>query len=134
MRIYRHLIFWVACYLVAALSYPPHGSFGPPNGVEVDGITKYYEMVGIRSFFHILCQMIFCYPLLYFLVPAFLWKRKYWQFAGMLLLLVGDHFAVEIFYFRIYLQPDHAGAEFLRKFPGPNCQEQCYPELRRTGL
>jgi sensor histidine kinase YesM len=88
MRIYRHLIFWVACYLVAALSYPPHGSFGPPNGIDVDGFTRYYEMVGIRSFFHILCQMIFCYPLLYFIVPVFLWKREYQQFVGMLLLLL----------------------------------------------
>src|ERR1700728_3702876 len=84
----RHLFFWVTCYLVAALSYPPHGAFGQGNGIDVDGVTKYYEMVLIRSFFHLLCQMIFCYPLLYFLVPAFLWKRRYPQFAVMLLLLL----------------------------------------------
>jgi sensor histidine kinase YesM len=84
----RHIFFWVACYLFAAFSYPPHGAFGPGNGVDVDGLLKYYEMVLIRSFFHTLCQMLFCYPFLYFLVPAFLWKGKFATFAGMLLLLL----------------------------------------------
>ena len=87
-RFLRHLVFWVVCFLVAALTYPPHGAFGPGNGVDVDGVFKYYEMVMIRTFFHLLCQMIFCYPFLYFLVPVFLWKRRYPQFAGMLLLLL----------------------------------------------
>jgi sensor histidine kinase YesM len=112
MRIYRHLIFWVACYLVAALSYPPHGSFGPPNGIDVDGITKYYEMVGIRSFFHILCQMIFCYPLLYFLVPVFLWKREYWQFAGMLLLLLAITSLLRFSIFAFIYNPIMRGLNF----------------------
>jgi sensor histidine kinase YesM len=84
----RHLVFWVACFFLAAFTYPPHGAFGPGNGVDVDGIAKYYEMVTIRTFFHILCQMLFCYPFLYFLVPVFLWKRRYPQFSGMLLLLL----------------------------------------------
>src|SRR5277367_4707235 len=84
----RHLYFWVACYLIGVLAYPPHGAFGPGNGIDVDGITKYYEMVLIRSFFHIVCQMLFCYPLLYFAIPVYLWKRRYGAFFGMLLLLL----------------------------------------------
>jgi len=84
----RHLVFWVACFLFAVFSYPPHGAFGPGNGIDVDGVTRYYEMVLIRSLFHFLCQMLFCYPLLYFLVPVYLWKRRYLRFAGMLLLLL----------------------------------------------
>jgi sensor histidine kinase YesM len=70
------------------LSYPPHGTFGSVGGVEVEGIIKYYKMAGIRCFFHFLCQMILCYPLLYYLIPQFLRRKKYGQFIAMLLLLL----------------------------------------------
>jgi len=113
----RHLVFWVACYLVSALTYPPHGAFGPSNGVDVDGVTKYYEMVLIRSFFHLLCQMLFCYPFLYFLVPVFLWKRKYLQFAGMLLLLLAIVSFLRFVLFAFIYNPIMQGLKFYVNSP-----------------
>ena len=85
-RIKRHAVLWIVCYVFLVISYPPQGG-GSVNGIRVDGFIKYYEMVMIRAFFHLLCQMIFCYPLLYFLVPSFFWKKKYKQFICLLLLL-----------------------------------------------
>jgi len=108
----RHLVFWVSCFLLAALTYPPHGAFGPGNGVDVDGVTKYYEMVAIRSFSHLLCQMLFCYPLLYFLVPVFLWKREYPQFAGMLLLLLAITSLLRFTLFAFIYNPIMQGLKF----------------------
>jgi sensor histidine kinase YesM len=69
-------------------SYPPHGTFGSVGGVEVEGIIKYYKMAGVRCFFHFFCQMLLCYPLLYYLIPQFLRRKKYGQFVVLLLLLL----------------------------------------------
>jgi sensor histidine kinase YesM len=113
----RHLVFWIAGFLFLALPYPPHGAFGPGNGVEVDGVTKYYEMVSIRSFFHLLCQMLFCYPLLYFLFPVFLWKRKYPQFAGMLLLLLAITSLLRFAIFAFIYNPIMRGLKFYVNSP-----------------
>jgi sensor histidine kinase YesM len=108
----RQLVFWIAGFLFLALPYPPHGAFGPGNGVDVDGIMKYYEMVGIRSFFHLLCQMLFCYPLLYFIFPGFLWKRRYPQFAGMLLLLLAITSFLRFAIFAFIYNPIMRGLKF----------------------
>ncbi len=108
----RHLVFWVVVSLVAALTYPPHGAFGPGNGIDVDGVTKYYEMVLIRTFFHVQGQMLFCYPLLYFLVPVFFLKRRYLQFAGMLLLLLAIISFVRFVLFAFIYNPIMHGLKF----------------------
>src|ERR1700678_2889944 len=108
----RHLVFWIAGFLFLALPYPPHGAFGPGNGVDVDGITQYYEMVGIRSFFHLLCQMLFCYPLLYFLVPVFLMKGRYLPFAGTLLLLLAITSLLRFAIFAFIYNPIMRGLKF----------------------
>jgi sensor histidine kinase YesM len=84
----RHLALWVGGYIFLAVSYPPHGTFGAVSGLEIEGITRYYKMAAIRCFFHLLCQMILCYPLLYYLVPVFLRKKKYAEFIFLLLLLL----------------------------------------------
>jgi sensor histidine kinase YesM len=85
-RIKRHVALWIVCYTLLIISYPPRGS-GSANGIDSDGFIKFYEMVAIRSLFHLICQMLFSYPLLYFLMPAFFWKKKYLQFICMLLIL-----------------------------------------------
>lgn len=85
-RIKRHIIFWIACYFFMVATAPPKIT-GSLNGISGDGFIRFYEMVSIRIFFHLACQMIFCYPLLYFLVPAYFWKKKYFKFICMFLLL-----------------------------------------------
>src|ERR1700753_245805 len=84
----RHLALWIVGYIVLVVGYPPHGSFGAANGIEIDGVSRYYRMVMIRTFFHFVCQMIFCYPFLYLLVPRYLWTKRYIPFLGLLLLLL----------------------------------------------
>lgn len=83
----RHLFLWIGTYIFLLSTYPPHGSLGAVGGIELEGIARYYEMASIRVFFHLLCQMFFCYPLLYYLVPVFLRQKKYALFTSLLLLL-----------------------------------------------
>jgi sensor histidine kinase YesM len=84
-RIQRHVLLWITCYLFMIIIYPPRGSGNLDLGV--DGFLKFYEMVMIRAFVHLLGQVIFCYPLLYFLMPAFFWKKRYLLFICLLILL-----------------------------------------------
>jgi len=85
-RVKRHLALWIACYLFLVLSHPPHGR-GSAGGIEVEGFITFYKMVSVRAFFHLCCQMIFCYPLLYILMPVFFWNKRLVEFFLMLLLL-----------------------------------------------
>ncbi|MEO6219567.1 MAG: histidine kinase [Ginsengibacter sp.] len=80
------------------ISFPPKGG-GSVNGIGVMGFSRYYEMVFIRTLFHIFCQGLFCYLLMYLLIPVFFWKKKYLQFMGFLILL---WFVVGIFRFIIF--------------------------------
>lgn len=84
MRIKRHVTAWLFCYLFLVVTYPPHG--GGTNGTFT-GFPGFYEMVFIRTFTMILCQMVFCYPLLYFLMPRYFWEKRYVQFIFLLLIL-----------------------------------------------
>ena len=84
----RHLAIWIGGYLFLWLSYPPHGTSGVINGIEIEGISKYYKMAAIRSVFHLVSQMVLCYPLLYFLAPEFLKRKRYALFILLLLLLL----------------------------------------------
>ena len=84
----RHLVLWIGGYIFMLSTYPPHGTSGAVSGIELEGFLRYYKMAGIRVFFHFLCQMILCYPLLYYLVPVFFRKKKYTQFILLVLLLL----------------------------------------------
>ena len=86
-RLKRHYaLLWILFYLYLVIAYPPHGG-GTLNGLEKDGVIKFYEMASIRGVFHLFFQMLFCYPLLYILMPVFFWKKKYVQFVCLVLLL-----------------------------------------------
>jgi sensor histidine kinase YesM len=108
----RHLAFWIGGYLFLVVSYPPHGTSGPINGIEVEGIIQYYKMAAIRSFFHLLCQMIFCYPFLYYLVPEFFRKKKYAQFIVLLLLLLAMTSVLRFVIFSYIYNPIMRGLNF----------------------
>lgn len=84
----RHLVWWIAVWLFLILSFPPSGSFGSLRNLDQDGFGRYYGMATIRTFFALLSQIVFSYVVVYALVPGFLWKKKYWLFIGLLLLLV----------------------------------------------
>ena len=82
----QYALLWILFYLYLVIAYPPHGG-GTLNGLEKDGVIKFYEMASIRGVFHLFFQMLFCYPLLYILMPVFFWKKKYVQFVCLVLLL-----------------------------------------------
>jgi sensor histidine kinase YesM len=84
----RHLVLWIGGYIFMLATYPPHGTSSAVGGIEFEGILRYYKMAGVRVFFHLLCQMILCYPLLYYLGPVFFRKKKYTEFILLLLLLL----------------------------------------------
>jgi sensor histidine kinase YesM len=96
-RIKRHVLLWVSCYLLMVITTPTRGSGA--LDLDTDGFLKFYEMVLIRVFVHLLLQMIFCYPLMYFLMPEFFWKKKYLQFICLLLLLL---IAVALFRYTVF--------------------------------
>ena len=114
-RIKRHAVLWIVCYVFLVISYPPQGA-GSVNGIGADGFIKFYEMVLIRAFFHLLCQMIFCYPLLYFLMPSFFWKKKYKQFIYLLLLL---WIAVAFFRYAVFTYAYNPIMQELKLFKNP---------------
>lgn len=98
----RHIVLWIGCYLLLVLPYPPRGTTSVVgSGLELIGILRFYRMALIRCFFHLSAQMAFCYPFLYYLVPAFFRKKKYGTFFGLLLLLLGlaTGFRFSIFFF-----------------------------------
>lgn len=115
-RIKRHVLLWVICYMFLVISYPPNGS-GSLNGIGTDGFIRFYEMVLIRSFVHLLCQMIFCYPLLYFLMPLFFWKKKYFHFICTLLLL---WIVVSFFRYTIFTYAYNPIMERLKLYVNPS--------------
>ena len=70
-RIWRHIVFWVVYTIVVALIWQvPGRSFG-------------------RNLFHGLLwlpvRMLYCYPLIYWVLPQFLLKAKYIQFAFIII-------------------------------------------------
>jgi sensor histidine kinase YesM len=87
-RIRRHIFFWLGMWIFLIITYPPAGSLGSHHTLVEDGIVRWYGMVTIRCLFFLLSQIVFTYAVLYVLIPASLWKRKYLLFAGLLLLLV----------------------------------------------
>ena len=99
-RLTRHFIYWLLCFVFMVISFPPKGG-GSINGIASMGYQRYYEMVVIRTCFHITCQALFSYLLMYFLVPAFFWKKKYVTFLFSLLIvwLVVALFRFCIFYY-----------------------------------
>ena len=108
----RHLAVWIGGYLLLTLSYPPHGTLGPVGAIEMEGVTKYYKIAGIRCVFHLLCQMALCYPLLFYLIPQFLRKKKYVQFIGAVLLLLALVSAFRFAVFSYVYNPLMRGLNF----------------------
>ena len=106
----RHLALWIGGYILIVLTYPPQN--GNLGGIDQEGFIRYYKMTSIRCFFHFLCQMIFCYPLLYYLVPVFFRKKKYVQFAVLLILLVAMASYLRFVLFFFVYNPIMRGLKF----------------------
>ena len=80
-RIRRHLAFWVFWWLFQAFLY----SF-----VVINSSTSYWDrlpMSMMESLIFLSCHIFLSYSLMYFVIPRFLLKQKYWHTAGWTALL-----------------------------------------------
>ncbi|MDQ6755656.1 MAG: histidine kinase [Bacteroidota bacterium] len=79
-RLLRHISFWL-CYMIFAGSVQLTGIF--PKEITLSNILL---MQSIKAANRLLPQVAFCYFIAYFLVPRFIPKKKYKQFAFAVLL------------------------------------------------
>jgi two-component system LytT family sensor kinase len=96
-RLYRHTVFWLAYYLFSLLVYFH-------DGLEKVGFGHWAILEVWEVFFHVIPQMIFCYTILYYLLPSFWYKQKNISFfIGITLLSIGVYwfyFLEHIFIFK----------------------------------
>ena len=84
-RSYRHIIFWLIYYLFSLLTY-----FHP--FLERTTFGKWVVVEIVEVFFHVLTQMVFCYIILYLLLPLFFNRKKYFSFlAGLFILSLATY-------------------------------------------
>lgn len=74
-RIWRHLAFWVFWWLAQALLYSVIG-FGTKYGYALQLLDSTLE-----SLFYIIAHIFLAYTLMYFVLPRYLLKQRYWQTA-----------------------------------------------------
>jgi sensor histidine kinase YesM len=74
-RIQRHAAFWIFWWLFQGFLY----SFLAINSVT--GYLKRLPISMVESFFFMFNHMFLAYSLMYFVIPRFLLKHKYWQTA-----------------------------------------------------
>ena len=95
-RLVRHTAFWVVCWIFFLGSY-----FFPTNcfpGWKLQGEhVLIYKQLGFFQFSilslmlssrNIIFQMIFTYIIIYFLMPKYLIREKYWAFVTCIVLLI----------------------------------------------
>ncbi|MEO6732450.1 MAG: histidine kinase [Ferruginibacter sp.] len=85
-RLYRHIVFWVALYIFSLLTYFH-------DFLETIGFAKWMLLQSAEVFLHVITQMLFCYGVLYYLLPVFLNRKKYIAFTlGLFILSVVVYF------------------------------------------
>ncbi len=86
IRLQRHAAFWLAFYVFSLLTYFH-------DGFEKIGLANWLYLESTEMFFHIITQMLFCYAILYYLLPKYLDKKRYFAFAvGVLCLSIVVYF------------------------------------------
>jgi sensor histidine kinase YesM len=77
-RIIRHILFWLYWLLYMACTQLRNQS---PEVIGMKNFIIYQLAVSLNR---LVLQIIFCYVVVYFLIPFYLQKRKYWQFSFLL--------------------------------------------------
>lgn len=80
IKIARHVIFWFGWLVYMICTQVRNAS---PDDIGMKNFIVYQFATSINR---LLLQMVFCYVLVYFLVPRYLSKKKYGQFTFLLLL------------------------------------------------
>src|ERR1700722_6571375 len=104
-RIARHLIFWIGWYSYMVCTQVRNQA---PQNIGMKNFIIYQLGVSANR---ILLQIIFCYMLVYFLVPRYLPKKKYKAFAASLVLVVFCFYWITYFDF-LYIWSDKTSPIF----------------------
>jgi signal transduction histidine kinase len=73
VRFYRHAGFWLVFYVFSIASYFH-------DFLDKIGFSNWILLQSLETLLHVLTQILFCYPVIYFLLPRFLQPRKYLSF------------------------------------------------------
>jgi len=92
LRTRRHLLYWLLwwVYIVFTVFYTMNVSGGFSHfqpGLTELGYLPYSLLVLVKSFLLLLTHLFFCYAIIYFLVPNYLSKKKYWYLLSGVLIL-----------------------------------------------
>ena len=81
-KISRHVLFWTGWFLYMICTQVRNAS---PEDIGMKNFIVYQFATSLNR---LILQIIFCYIVVYFLVPRFLQKKKYSQFTVLLLLFL----------------------------------------------
>ncbi len=112
-RIQRHLSFWVVRFFLIFLFSYGVSFFNfliTGEGDFLDDVKECYQVGSVRLFI----DMAYCYTIVYWLLPRFLFKEKYRAFAALLVVLTLIGFALNcafaVYFYDLLNQP---GKQFL---------------------
>jgi LytS/YehU family sensor histidine kinase len=74
VRFCRHASFWLVFYGFSLASYFH-------DFLDRIGFSNWMLLQSLETLLHILTQMLFCYPVIYFLLPRYLHRKKYAAFG-----------------------------------------------------
>lgn len=74
VRFGRHASFWLVFYGFSLASYFH-------DFLDRIGFSNWMLLQSLETLLHILTQMLFCYPVIYFLLPRYLHRKKYAAFG-----------------------------------------------------
>lgn len=87
-RVWRHVAFWAVYTLIVAFTW--------------QNVGKSFQQNLFNGLMWLPVRMLYCYPLMYWVLPQFLLKGKYTQFAFIILLWAGAGFILN-YLFRAYI-------------------------------
>lgn len=97
VRLSRHIIFWLCWFLYMSCTQLRNQT---PDEIGMKSFVVYQAGVSTNR---ILLQMLFCYPLIYVLIPDFFQKKKYVAFSvTFILLLLAMYWITYVDYFYIW--------------------------------
>ena len=111
LRLLRHLLFWIAWWIFFEFTYfmPVYWYLGwntqtVPAPVVERGYLSFYLLVLSNTFLAVIIHVFFTYMLIYFLMPRWLVKGKYFTFVTSVTTLLFT--SVTLFYFDFkYINP-----------------------------
>ena len=83
-RIRRHLFFWLLWWIYFAATYYYYGQIG----LQKIAFGSVSSILILKTFFLVVVHILSCYTFIYFLLPRYLIKGKYFSLAAGVILLI----------------------------------------------